>query len=281
VKKEKSVVIKASGEKEPFLEEKLKESLLKSGTVQKVAKNIVASIKKKIKGEVRSSDIRAYVFDALKKEKHLFVARYNLRRGVMELGPTGYPFEKFVAEIFELQGYKTKTNQIVSGKCVKHEIDIIAEKNKEYVLIEAKFHNQLGIKSDVKIAMYVYARFLDIEARHHMDKNYNDVVYKPLLITNTKLTSDAIQYARCVGMKIIAWNYPKDENLQFLVEHFHLHPITSLVSLTNEEKEKFFENGIVLCKQIYENESILRRIGIKDDRAKQLSSEIHELMENY
>jgi len=274
------IVIKSSGEREPFSEKKLKSSLVRSGVRAREAHEIAKTIQEKLKKEkIRSADLRKSVFSELMKKKRLFAMRYNLRRGVMELGPTGHPFEAFIAEIFRLQGYDTKINQIIGGKCISYEIDVVAEKKGEVNFIEAKFHNQLGIKSDVKVALYVYARFLDIKERYEMKKNGKNKTYKAFLITNTKLTSKAIRYSRCVGMNAIGWNYPHKENLQFLIEHFHLHPITSLTSLTKEEKERFFEEKIVLCKQIYENPKILSLLGLTQERVEKLMEEIYEIME--
>ncbi len=277
--KKHSLVIKSSGETEDFSKEKLASSLVSSGISPKEAGTITKSIRETLGGKIYSSDIHKKVLQTLMRKKRLFAARYNLRRGVMELGPTGHPFEAFIAEIFNLKGYKTKTNQIIQGRCISYEIDIVAEKGDEVDFIEAKFHNQLGIKSDVKVALYVYARFLDIKSRYASIQPSKE--YKAFLVTNTKLTSEAIRYAQCVGMSVIGWNYPPRENLQFLIERFHLHPIPSLVSLTREEKERFFEKKIVLCKQVYEHPSILSSLGFTAPRARALMEEIKELMEYY
>jgi hypothetical protein len=81
----------------------------------------------------------------------------------MELGPSGFPFEKYVAEILKYQGYRVEVGVIVEGFCVKHEVDIIAEKEAKHFMIECKFHNQPGTFCDVKIPLYINSRFLDIE----------------------------------------------------------------------------------------------------------------------
>ena len=47
----------------------------------------------------------------------------------MKLGPTGYPFEDFIAKLLQADGYETKVRQILKGECITHEIDVIAEKN--------------------------------------------------------------------------------------------------------------------------------------------------------
>src|SRR5207245_2048481 len=136
------------------------------------------------------------------------------------LGPTGYPFEDYIAKIFQRQGYTTLIRQILPGNCVSHEIDVIAEKNTVIptkIMIEAKFHNQVGMRTNVHVPLYTKSRFEDIKIKH----NFSEV----WLVTNTKATVDAIAYASCVGMKIMTWSYPEGESLRDLVEKFHMFPI--------------------------------------------------------
>ncbi len=251
-----SIVKKASGEEEPFSEEKLRYSLSKAGASGTIADRIVAHIRRETAG---------------------FAARYNLKRAVMELGPTGHPFEKFVAEILRAQGFATATNQMVRGKCVLHEVDVTAEKGERKIMVECKFHNEPHGKSDVKVAMYVHARFEDIEAAHRLRKNYIPRFHEAWLITNTKLTSDAIRFAHCSNLKAIGWNYPREGNLHDLIETLHLHPITSLVTPTREEKQTLVQNGIVLVKQIKGNRELMTAIGISAPRAARIQNEARGL----
>src|SRR5205085_12654308 len=105
------------------------------------------------------------------------------------LGPTGYPFEDFIARILQSFGYSTKVRQFLMGKCVSHEIDIVAEKSGKSCMIEAKFHNNPGIRSEIHVALYTQARFQDVKLRNTLDSAW--------LVTNTKTTVDANTYALC------------------------------------------------------------------------------------
>ena len=102
----------------------------------------------------------------------------------------------------------------MQGACVSHEIDVIAEKTTAALVIECKFHNQPGTKSDVKVALYVQARFEDIQKQWQKQPEPSRKFHEVWLATNTKLTSDAIQYASCVGLKAIGWDYPPNNGLQ-------------------------------------------------------------------
>lgn len=52
---------------------------------------------------------------------------------------------------------------MIQGKCAEHEIDIAAFKDDHSFIGEAKFHARPGIKSDLQVAMYSYARLLDLK----------------------------------------------------------------------------------------------------------------------
>ena len=160
---------------------------------------------------------------------------------------------------------------IVSGICVNHEIDIIAHKETSYeqntIIIEAKFHNSLGIRTDIHVALYTKARFDDIKKRH----GFGDV----WLVTNTKATSDAITYANCVGMKVISWNYPEGEGLRDLINKFNLHPITVLTSLSENLKQQLLNQHIILCKELCQKTSLLDALDMPDAQKEKVLDEAY------
>ena len=80
----------------------------------------------------------------------------------MQLGPSGHPFEEYIGDILTAKGYDTKVSQILRGACITHEVDVIARTDSRHIMIECKFHNAPGTKSDVQTALYTHARFMDI-----------------------------------------------------------------------------------------------------------------------
>ena len=164
-KQHKVSIIKASGEVMPFYSERLKRSLLKAGASEAQADTIVLQVQEKLYNGILTKEIYQQAFQLLKDSSRPVAAKYKLRRAIMELGPSGFPFEKYVAEIFRRKGYSVQTGKIVQGHCVKHEVDVIAEKENRYLMIECKFHNQTGIACDVKIPLYINSRFKDLEAK--------------------------------------------------------------------------------------------------------------------
>jgi len=266
-------IIKANGEREEFNPQKLQDSLTRAGASLEAADRVVNKIGEELKDSASTKDIYYHAFKLLGKEESPAAARYSLRRAVMDLGPTGFPFEQFVAEIFHTKGFETQTDFIAKGECAEHEIDIVAWNDEKLIMIEAKFHNELGIKSDLKVVLYIKARWDDLAgATFNFGKERK--LDEGWLITNTKFSESAIKYAKCRNMKLVGWNYPEKGNLQDLIEEAHLHPITCLNSSTPSDEKLLMEAGIVLCKQARDNPDILKQAGLSDEKISKMIEEI-------
>ena len=158
-------ITKNNGTKELFEEEKLIESLRNSGGSPALIEKVVDHIEKEMIEGMSTNDIYRHAFEVLRRESAPAASRYSLRRALTELGPNGFPFEKFVAEILKAQGYETLTDQVVHGHCVPHEVDVAAWNADKLIMVEAKFHNEFGLKSDIKTALYIKARFDDLKTQ--------------------------------------------------------------------------------------------------------------------
>lgn len=243
-------VLKATGEREPFSEEKLRFSIQRAGIPDKIQNLVVDHIKTKLYDNIPTSQIYHHISEFLDHSPNPYNrTKYRLKHAIMEFGPTGYPFEDYVAEILKSEGYKTNVRQILNGKCVKHEIDIIAQKNNIKSMIECKFHNSMGTHTQVHVSLYTKARFDDLMDIHKL----NDV----WLVTNTRITPDALSYALCSNIKIISWNYPANEALRDLIEKSKLHPITVLTTLSQNQKQSLLDQHVVLCKNLEQNLNLL------------------------
>ena len=261
-------IIKANGEREPFSEFKLARSLRRSGSSPRLTASIVGHIKKELKDGMKTEDIYAHAREILEQEKEPLAARYSLKDGLMALGPSGHPFEAFVGEVMKTLGYKVLLRQILKGKCVNHEVDVVARKGNRHIMVETKFHNSHGFKSDVKVALYVKARFDDIV----QSKDRKQHIHEAWLVTNTKFSRDAITYGKCNKMNLIGWNYPASGSLQDVVEKSQLTPITALASLTKAQKKSLIRRDIVLCRDLVKNGANLGSIGIgSSDKSKVLA----------
>ncbi len=270
-------VLKADGTKEPFDENKLEFSLKRAGASTKATRDIINHVYGHLKQDITTHNIYKHAFELLHKEERPIAIKYSLKKAISELGPSGFPFEDFVAEIFRAKGYEAKTGQIVKGACVAHEVDVVAWNDKELVMVEAKFHNEGGTKSDLKVILYVKARFDDlIKMKFDYGKERN--LDEAWLVTNTKFTSTAIEYGSCQGgIKMIGWNYPPVGNLHDLILESKLHPLTCLVSLNGREKKALLDQGVVLCKTLVENAGLLTAIGLSKEDIEKVIKEIDSL----
>lgn len=266
-------VIKASGEREPFDESKLRGSLLRCGAKEDEIERVLRNVGERLEDGMTTDHIYRYAFAELKKiQNPTLLQKYSLRRALIDLGPTGFPFEKFIAEIFGRRGFEVALDQTVMGACVPHEMDVVAWNAEKLIMAESKFHNKTGEKSDLKVVLYVKARFDDLSERtfRYGKDRYLDEGW---LITNTKFSSNAIKYGECAKLRMIGWNYPKKGNLEHMIEAAGLHPVTCLSSLSNEEKNLLLDRGMVTCRQIKEDISNLQTAGFGDKRVKELVSE--------
>lgn len=266
------LITKASGKIVPYSEEKLKVSLQKAGAQGDVIESVINNIRPKFYRGITTRKIYQLAFNELRQSAGYLAARYHLKRGIMELGPSGYPFEQFIAALLKRQGYTVMTGQKVNGRCVTHEIDVVAEKDKRIFMIECKYHNQPGTFCDVKIPLYIQARFKDVE------KVENEIKFhQGWVVTNTRFSSDAIKYGTCAGLNLIGWDYPHKESLKSMVDSLGLYPITCLVSLTKVEKQRLLDSKIVLCRELCDNPKILTDINVKPARIKSVLEEANHL----
>lgn len=273
---------KEDGTKEEFAPEKLKRSLMKAGAGDTLADSIVNSIVTDIASheivEPTSSDIYKKAFHELSHHASHVAARYSLRRSLMGFGPTGFPFEDYMAELFKAQGFSTLTDQVVFGSCVPHEVDVVVWNKDTLYMAEVKYHNEPVGKTDLKVALYVKARYDDIKENLYGYGKITQKLTQGWLITNTKFTETAIKYGECNNVRMLSWNYPTVGNLHDLIEETKLHPITCLTSLNDTEKRLLLSHKIVLCKTIYSDRKVLKDLDFSDAKIFSIMEEISGIL---
>jgi HJR/Mrr/RecB family endonuclease len=270
------IVAKADGTTEAFEAGKLLHSLIKAGAEESDARQIVHTIESELARQVHATgvltthEIYAHAFAELRAIRRPLAARYSLKRAVLELGPSGFPFEEYLAQLFRHEGYEAKTDQIIKGGCVEHEVDLVLVKDGQTTYVEAKFHNSLAYKSDLKVALYVQARMEDLAAGGHQGA-------RGLLVTNTKFTDVAITYAQCRLLNLLSWDYPQGATLHEMIERTKLYPVTALTSLSRREKTALLEAKIVLCSQLLGGSDALALAGVAGHKANSILEEASAL----
>ena len=272
-------IIKADGTEEYFRVEKLRRSLRRSGARPNQVNYVIAQLTPTLRDGIKTQEIYRNAFKLLHSDDSPVAARYSLRRALFNLGPTGFPFEKFLARLFASDGYSTKTGTMLQGKCAEHEIDVAAYKADHSFVGEAKFHARPGIKSDLQVAMYSYARLMDLREQKICSEDICGIK-EFWLITNTKFTSSARRYGNCVGLKLLSWDFPKRNNLHDRIQRAGVYPITVLQALSPKQAQTLIERDVILCGDIVSNPQILRHLHLPKRKYESILHEARQICQS-
>jgi len=273
-------ITKADGSQEYFKTEKLRRSLRRSGASPDEISKVIRDIMPTLHENIRTQEIYRKAFSLLRQTKSPIAARYSLRRALLGLGPTGFPFEKFLARLFAADNYVVKTGTIIEGRCAPHEIDIAAYRESDSFVGEAKFHSRAGIKTDLQVAMYSYARLLDLKGKAICDDTVCNIT-NFWLITNTKFTSTAEKYAECVGLNLLSWDYPKKNNLHDRIQHYKIYPITVLQGLTSSQISILINHEIIICRDLLDRPQILKLLHLSIEKEAAVLKEAEIVCSNF
>jgi hypothetical protein len=273
-------VKKANGELEPFSTEKLERSLRNSGADSVLIAEILKEINSWIFEGVTTKRIYDSAFAYLRRKKQSSSIRYKLKQAIMELGPTGHPFEHFIGKIMENQGYKTEVALIVRGFCVSHEVDVIATKEKHQLIAECKYGQSSDKSVSVQVPLYVHSRVNDIIKIREKIPEFQGYTFQGMVATNTRFTQDSITYSRCSGLKLLGWDYPEGQGLKDLIDRENIYPITVLHTLTKAQLQLLFDKNIVVCSQILNNIESLDFLRLTPVKQNKLLEEIKSICNN-
>jgi len=272
-------IIKSSGQREKFDILKLEESLVRSGAPAEVASDIALKVEKQITPSFHTKAIFRLAKRLLRQYNAVSGMKYSLKKALSALGPSGYPFERYVSRILKVHGYDVEVDKILAGYCVSHEVDVFAVRDNEYSVIECKYHSNGGTPTDVKVALYIHSRFEDIKKALSSVPGEENAVYRGWLVTNTRCTTDAIKYAECAGLKIVSWRYPAKESLEKMIEGKRLYPVTVLPAARRKALGPLFNNDIILAQEIadMDERDFLRKSGLDTATARTIKKQADAL----
>jgi hypothetical protein len=272
-------IIKSSGKSEQFEIQKLVNSLARSGAPSDVALDIAREVEKNISPSFHTKAIYRLARKLLRQYNRASGMKYSLKKALYELGPSGYPFEKYIARILKVNGYSVEVNKIMEGYCVKHEVDVFARREDEHCIIECKYHSNAGTSTDVKIALYVHSRVEDIRKACEQYPEDRGKTHQGWLVTNTRCTTDAVKYAECVGLRILSWRYPLKESLEKMIDDKKLYPVTVLPAARKRNLELLFLNDFILVQDIsgLDGQTFFHRSGLDAETASELKKQADEL----
>ena len=270
-------IIKYSGKKVKFSSNKLYTSLKRTGAEDAIVNQIINRVISELYEGISTKEIYNRAFALLKKKESHLASKYKLKKAIYELGPTGFPFERFVAAILKYSGYSVEVGKVLNGKCVTHEIDVIANKNNETIIIECKFHGEQGLNCNVKIPLYINSRYLDVKTKWDESNKTAGQLTEGWVVTNTRFTKDALKFGNCCGLYLLSWDYPKGDGLKDRIDRLGLYPITVSTLLTNREKQFLLNRNVVLCRELIEDIFYLDHIGVSKIRKDKILNEIKQL----
>lgn len=273
----KIYIEKFNGDIEEFQVEKLKTSLRRSKASESEIETIVEHIMPTLYDGIPSKKIYEKAFSLLKKYNLTSASKYSLKRAILDLGPTGYPFERLISALLRHKGFETKVGVILQGECVTHEVDVLAEKDGDTYAVECKFHSDQKAVSNVRVPLYINSRFLDIQNHWNKDPEKAAHLKQGWLVTNTRFSLDAVAYAECVGLQLLSWDYPENNGIKDNVDAYTLYPITSLTTLTQHEKDQLIEKDIILTIELFDAPDALKEIGVSKIRVERVLTEILHL----
>lgn len=268
----KIYVVKADGRRIPFDVSKVSVTCMRAGASRALAKKIAQSVLAQSHDGITTGEVYKLVLAALAAEtgnpalKH----RYRLKESLMLMGPAGFAFESYVGQVLEQYGYAVESVRAkAKGRCVEHEIDVAAVRSRQRVMVECKYHNLPGTHTGIKESMYTHARFLDVQ----------DSFEKEMLVTNTKVSSEALRYASCVGQQVLSWRYPHGRGLEKMIEDKGLYPVTML-SLSKAELAAFSQASMMMAANLLgaDLHQLSMQTGISTPRLVRLQEQVKQIL---
>ncbi len=244
-------VTKFDGSIQPFHKEKIVRTCLRMGASAGKAEEISNKIQKNIYDGIPTKKILQMIFKYMREVKPEVRHQIDLREAISLLRSKP-DFEHFVGLLLQEYGYRISMNQMVSGKCVEHEIDVIAIKGSESIYVEVKHHLQAHTYTGVDTFLQARATFEDLIDGNSAGKN--DIKFtKGLVFCNTKISDHALRYSACSGIDHIGWKSPKDRSLEMMVEQKKLYPITFIRGLDRNTTIRLGDARIYTVKQLVES----------------------------
>jgi ATP cone domain/Restriction endonuclease len=255
-------VTKADGTKQMFDEEKIVKTCQRMGANRDVAIQVTREVENNLYEGITTQKILQLIFTQMRKHKpavkHLFDLKYGI--SLMEPKPE---FEAFVRVVLAHSGFQVKSNMILKGLCGEHEVDAIATKDGLTYFVEAKHHlsyHALTGLDESRIARAIIEDLTDNYAQNETGIKID----RAMIVTNTRYSDHAVIYGSCRGILQVGWASPEGFGLRDIVEKHKLYPLSCLRGVSTETRLRFVEEGIVLIKQLLEQDSsyLERKIGL-------------------
>ncbi|MBU4421865.1 restriction endonuclease [Candidatus Parcubacteria bacterium] len=272
-------VIKSNGERELLSLGKIINALRRSGASDKLAEQIALEIKKIAWSGISTREIYKIAKRKLKQTSPALAARYSLRDAIFKLGPSGFEFEKYIMLLLRAYGYKAYLPEILEGRCITHEVDIIAEKDDKKIMIECKLRHSTNIFIDIKDTMSTWARFMDLRDGAKLGKCPQ--IDECWLVTNSRFSYDSEKYGECKKMGLLSWNHPQEKPLPAWIDNKKLYPITVLASIKKFHLSAFSLAEILLLQDVikYNIDQLMQKTRLSKRQLAPILKEAKEVLQ--
>ena len=263
-------VMKADGTMQLFDREKVVRTCLRMGVSRGIAKEVAREVENRLYDGIPTRKILQMTFTLLRRYKPTIRHLLDLRKG-LSLMDSKPEFETFVQVLLAHNGFEVTPNRLVTGRCGVHEVDAIARKEGVTYFVEAKHHVNYHTPTGLDESRIARAILEDVtEGFEHGKSSLK--IDRAMIVTNTRYSEHARHYGKCRNILQIGWNSPADLSLQNMIEEKDLYPLSCLRGLKKETKAQLVGSGIVLMKQLFEEEPsmLARKTGIQKETLKQI-----------
>ena len=246
------LVTKADGSKQLFDREKVVKTCLRMGANRRIANEVAEEVEARVYDGMTTNKVLQLIFRLLRKHTPTIQHFLDLRKG-LSLMDSKPEFERFVQVLLVHHGFEVTPNQIIKGRCVGHEVDAIARKEGVTYFVEAKHHSNYHTPTGLDQSRIARAVLEDVTEGFELGKN-DLQIDRAMIVTNTRYAEHARRYGRCRDILQIGWSSPKTLALQNMIEEKKLYPLSCIKGLNSEVKMRLVNFGIVLMKQLVDEE---------------------------
>ena len=243
-------VTKADGSKQLYDRAKIIKTCLRMGATHRIAMEVADKIEDGMYQGISTKKILQMIARFMRKYKPGVRHFWDLRKG-LSLMSSKPEFEIFVRAVLSHDGFDVGANRLLRGKCVEHEVDAIAKKHGKTYFVEAKHHLSYHALTGLDESRIARAVLEDVTEGFELGKT--DIrIDGAMIVTNTKFSKQAKRYGKCRGLLQIGWSTPENQSLQNMIDKDQLYPLSCLKGLRIENRNKLVNSGIVLMKQLFE-----------------------------
>ena len=246
------LVTKADGSKQLFDEEKIVRTCLRMGASREDAVQIAQKVERRLYEGISTRKILQMIYSLMRKQKPAIKHLFDLKYGISLMVPKS-EFEAFIRILLVHSGFKVEPNTILRGLCGEHEADAIATKDGVTHFVEVKHHSSYHALTGLDESRIARAILEDVTEgySHGLTRIKID---RAMIVTNTRYSKHAINYGRCRDILQVGWSSPEFLGLREMVEKHKLYPLSCLRGISAKVRLRLVEAGIVLIKQLLEQD---------------------------